>query len=191
VTGRTAGSSLVELLAGLAIGLLVTLAAVSAVAVALRHLVRFAVRAEADDIAALALEAFTLDVRRAGFDPRATGIDAVVEATAARLGLHADLDGDGAVDATSEEATTIACDVPGGRLSRILGSQSLPLASGVAACTLAYAGADGAVLLVPPGGLDAAARRRIRRVTLDLALVPPGLGARAASHGTAALRVLP
>jgi hypothetical protein len=144
-----------------------------------------------DDLLSLGLEAFTLDVRRAGFDPGAIGLDALVEATTARLRLLADLDGDGAIDATSEELITIACDVPGGRLSRIVGTQSLPLANGVVACALAYADAGGAAVPMPPGGLDAGARRRVRRATLDLALAPPGSRVPSARSATVALRSQP
>src|SRR5262249_17953272 len=82
---RRAGFSLVELLVALGLGLSLAIAAVVATTVALRHLVRTALRAEVDDLAAMALEAFTLDVRRAGFDPRAVGVAAVAEATTARL----------------------------------------------------------------------------------------------------------
>ena len=76
----------------------------------------------------------------------------MLEASATRLRLQADLDGDGAIDATSEELTTIACDLAGRRLSRIIGTQSLPLANGVVACALAYADASGTPLPIPPGG---------------------------------------
>jgi hypothetical protein len=181
----------VELLAGLGLGLLITIAAVTAMGVALRYLARLALRAEVDDITAMAVEAFTLDVRRTGFDPRAAGIEAVVEATSTRLGLQADLDGDGAIDANSEETTTLGCDLPGGRLSRILGVQSLPLANAVVACGFTYADASGAALPIPPGGLDATARGRIRRATLDLAVAAPGLGVPSSMRAVAALRVLP
>jgi prepilin-type N-terminal cleavage/methylation domain-containing protein len=186
-----AGFSLVELLVALALGLILSVAAVATAATALRHVAAFALRAEADDLAYLALETFTLDVRRAGFDPRATGFDPLAVATTSRLTVQADLDGDGAVDGASEEVTTIACDVPGGRLSRVVGGQSLPLANGVVACTLAYADAGGAPLSVPAGGLDAASRRRVRSASLDVALVPPGAGAAATSRTTVALRVRP
>jgi len=138
------GFSLVELLVALGLGLAIAISAVAAVATGLRALARLALRAEAEDVLTLGLEAFMLDVRRAGFDPRATALPAIVDATASRLALQADLDGDGLVDATSEESTAIACDVPGGRVSRIVGSQSLPLANGVVACTLEYADASGA-----------------------------------------------
>jgi Tfp pilus assembly protein PilW len=187
------GFSLVELLVALGLGLAIAIAAVATVATGLRALARLALRAEAEDVLSLGLEAFTLDVRRAGFDPRATGLPAVVEASASRLALQADLDGDGLVDATSEESTAIACDVPGGRLSRIVGSQSLPLANGVVACTLEYADASGIVIPVPGGGLDAGARARVRRATLAVALRPPGSGSAAAAsrRATVALRSTP
>ena len=185
------GFSLVELVVALGLGLALAVTAVAASATALHHLVRFALRSETDDIAYLATEAFALDVRRAGFDPRAAGVEPVVEASATRLGLAADLDGDGMVDGASEERTTIACDVPGGRLSRIVGAQSLPLANGVVACVLSYADATGAGLAVPPGGLDATARSRVRRATLDVAITPPGAATPTVARVSTALRVAP
>lgn len=183
-----AGWSLVELLVALALGLATALGAVVATTTALRHLVRSSLRAEADDLAIMSLEALTLDVRRAGFDPRAIGVAPIVEATTARLVLDADLDGDGTIDATSEEHTTLACDVPGGRFSRIVGTQSLPLANGVTACTLSYADRGGVPLVVPTGGLDAAARARVGRITLVLAVRPTGAPVAAPVSATVALR---
>jgi len=185
------GFSLVELLVALGLGFAIAVAAVAATATALRYLVRLALRAEADDIVVLGLEAFMLDVRRAGFDPRAVGLAAVVEASTARLGLQADLDGDGAIDATSEELTTIACDLPGARLSRIVGSQSLPLANGVVTCSLAYADGTGTSIPVPPAGLDAATRSRVRRATLDLGVRPSAGTTPSSNSATVALRSAP
>jgi Tfp pilus assembly protein PilW len=186
-----AGFSLLELLVALALGLVLSIVAVAMAATALRHVASFALRAEADDLAYLALETFTFDVRRAGFDPRATGFAPIAAASASRLTVQADLDGDGAIDGTSEEVTTIACDLPGGRLSRIVGSQSLPLANGIVACALTYADDSGAAIAIPAPGLDATARGRVRRASLDVALVPPGMAAAATSRATVALRVRP
>jgi len=191
MTRRRAGFSLVELLVAMALGLAIAVAAVAAVATTLRALARLALRAEAEDVLALGLEAFTFDVRRAGFDPRGIGLAAVVEANAARLGLQADLDGDGIVDATSEESTTLACDVGGGRLSRIVGAQSLPLANGVVACALEYSDATGVTIPIPAGGLDAATRRRVRAATLAVALHPAGSSVAATRRATVALRSAP
>jgi prepilin-type N-terminal cleavage/methylation domain-containing protein len=186
-----AGFSLLELLVALALSLVISVAAVAMAATALRHVAGFALRAEADDLAYLALETFTFDVRRAGFDPRAIGVAPLAAASASRLTMQADLDGDGAIDGASEEVTTIACDLPNGKVSRIVGSQSLPLANGVVACALAYADDGGAAIAVPAAGLDATARGRVRRASLDLALVPPGASAAATSRATVALRVRP
>jgi type II secretory pathway pseudopilin PulG len=190
-TRPEAAFSLVELLVALGVGMGLAIVGVAALATALRHLAAFAVRAEADDIALLAAEAFMLDVRRAGYDPQATGVEPLFEATTTRLGMQADVDGDGVIDATSAEQTIFACDLPGGRLSRIIGSQSLPLANGVVRCALGYVDEAGATVAVPPAGLDAAARRRIRAATLDVALVPPGLGTPSVAQATVALRVQP
>jgi len=188
---RPHGCSLVELLVALGLGLAIAVGVVAAIGTSLRHLTAVALRTEVDDIAYLALETFTLDVRRAGYDPRATGIDTLIEATSTRLGTQADLDGDGSIDTSSEEHTTLACDLPGGRLSRILGAQSLPLANGVTACAFTYVDATGAPLVVPPGGLDAANRRRVRLATLDLALVPTLGASPATARASVAVRVLP
>jgi hypothetical protein len=101
----------------------------------------------------------------------------VTEATPARVALAADLDGDGVVDGESEESTVWVCFAAPGRLSRIIGRQSMPLADGVTACALRYVDAAGAPILAPPIGLDAAERARIRAVALDLTLRPTGLTA--------------
>jgi hypothetical protein len=185
------GASLVDLLVGLALAATLAMAGVSAAAVALRLLVRVGARLEAVDVAWLAHESFLFGVRRAGFDPRDAGVAPVAEATPQRLALHADLDGDGVVDASSAEVTVFACDLPGRRLSRIAGGQSLPLASTVVACALEYRDAAGVPLVPPPSGLDAAARARIRRVTLTGAVEPAGGGATAPVAATVALRSAP
>jgi len=182
------GFSLAELLVALGVASALAIAGVTATATALRVLLGAGARLEATDLAWLAEESFMFAVRRAGFDPRATGIDAIAEATSARLALHADLDGDGTVDASSAEATTFACDVPGRRLSRIVGAQSLPLASTVVACAFIYRDADGTALVPPPSGLDAAARRRVRRITLDAAVEPADGGPPARATMAVALR---
>jgi Tfp pilus assembly protein PilW len=188
---RTRGTTLVELVVALGLALMVVLAAVSASAAVLRLVTRTAIRLEADDLVHQAIEAFVFDVRRAGWDPRAAGVEAIAEATPSRLVLQADLDGDGAVDAGSEETTAWACDLAGRRLSRILGAQSLPLASDVVACTLGYADDAGTGLSVPASGLDATARRRVRLVTLDVSLRPPGVTAPSSRSVGVALRVRP
>ncbi len=185
------GAMLVELLAGLALGALVLSVAVTATASGVRLLSRLSLRAEVEDTAQLAIEAFLFDVRRAGDDPRAAGVAPLAEAFADRLALHADLDGDGAVDGASEEVTAYVCNLAVRRLSRIIGNQSLPLANEVVGCGFTYADEGGVALVVPVAGLDAAARARVRLVTLDLALRPPGASTPAVRRLSTAIRAIP
>src|SRR4030095_7100626 len=73
---RVRGTTLVELIVGTGLGLLVLGACVGALAGAGRLLAAVGGRAEAEDTAQLAVEAFRFDVRRAGFDPAAAGVRA-------------------------------------------------------------------------------------------------------------------
>jgi hypothetical protein len=173
--GEGRGSSLVELLVatGLALSVLGTLTA--AVGTGSRVLVGGAARGEAEDTVQLIVEAFTFDLRRAGLDPAAGGFAALSDAGTTGFTVAADLDGDGRVDATSEETTGYLYSPAAQRLSRIIGRQSLPLADGVVACAFRYLDSGGVPLTVPPTGLDAAARTRVRAVGLDVTLAPGGL----------------
>ena len=181
---RSQGTSLVELLVGTLLGLLVLAALTAAVAVGGRLVAAAGARGEAEDTAQLAVEAFTFDARRAGYDPSAAGVEAVVQARPDGVTLGADLDSDGVVDTTSEEQTAYACSAANQRLSRIIGRQSLPLADGVSACGLRFFDATGAAMAVPAAGLGAADRGRIRALALDLTLIPTAL------HGATARTVL-
>ena len=181
---RPRGTSIVELLVGTLLGLLVLAALTGAVAVGARLVVSAGARGEAEDTAQLAVEAFTFDARRAGYDPSGAGIERVVDARTDTVTFGADLDGDGVVDVTSEEQTAYACSAANLRLSRIVGRQSLPLADGVRACGLRFLDDAGTAMVVPAAGLGAADRARIRALALDLTLVPTAL------HGPTARTVL-
>jgi Tfp pilus assembly protein PilW len=182
------GFTLVELTVGLALGLLVVAMLVAATAAGTRLLARAAVRAEGEDTAQLGIEAFVFDVRRAGYDPANAGVAALLLATDTRLTIAADLDRDGAVDPASEEQTTWVCDRVTRKLSRMVGAQSLPLADGVTACALSYLDGAGTTLPAAGAGLDAAARDRVRRVVLDLTLLPSGARAPTTRRVSVALR---
>lgn len=173
------GATLIELLVGMAVGLLVLGACVAGVTASARLVTAVGARAEAEDTAQLAVEAFRFDVRRTGYDPAAIGIDGLAAAQSDQLTLHADLDADGALDGASEEVTRWVCAAGPPRLSRIIGAQSLPIAAPVTRCGLRYL--DGAGVELAPGaaGLDAGDRRRVRRVRLDLAVALAGIEAAA------------
>src|SRR5262249_27126883 len=148
-------------------------------------------RGEAEDTVAMAVEALTFDVRRAGWDPTAAGVEALVTAAPDRLTVTADLDGNGAIDATSAETRQQLYSPAPRRLAPLVGRRSLPLADGVARCALRYLDAAGSEIPTPAAGLDAATRRRVRAVALDLALLPTRLHAAVARTALVALRVAP
>jgi Tfp pilus assembly protein PilW len=173
---RRRGVTVIELLVGMTLSLLVLGALTGIVAAGGRLLTSLNRRAELEDTAQLATEAFGFDVRDAGYDPRAAGFEALSEAAGDRLTLLADLDADGVVDPASEETIAYRCDAGSRRLSRLVGRQSMPLADDVTTCRFTYHDASGLVLAVPPGGLAAADRGRVRSIGLDLALRPRGVG---------------
>jgi len=181
-----AGFTIVELLVGTTLSLVLLTALTGAVGTGGRLLSALGRRGELEDTADLALEALAFDVRRAGYDPTALGVEALVDASPTALALQADLDGDGAVDAASEESTQYVCSTATRRLSRILGRQSLPLADTVVGCGFRYLDGAGLPIPAPAAGLTAADRARVRAVALDLALA--GGGATTARTAEVALR---
>jgi Tfp pilus assembly protein PilW len=187
VRGRR-GTTIAELLVGTALGLAVLAMLTAAVGVAGRMLVAAGTRAETDDTAALAMEALLLDVRRAGWDPTASGLVALVDARADGLGLQADLDGDGAIASDSEESVSWRCAPATRRLSRIVGRQSLPLADHVVGCAFQYLDRGGAPLPTP---VAAGELPRVGAVELTLRLLPPGLSHPSSRTTLAGVRAAP
>jgi Tfp pilus assembly protein PilW len=183
----TRGVTLIELVVGMAITLLTLGACAGARAASARLVAAVGGRAEAEDTAQLAAEAFRFDARRAGFDPTASGIEALAAALPDQLTLQADLDANGVVDGGSEEMTRWLCATAPPRLSRIIGAQSLPVAAPVSRCELRYLDATGGELPAA-GGLDAAGRARVRRIVLEFAVDPAGGGAAAGRTVEVALR---
>src|SRR5262245_20313295 len=186
--GHPKGTTVLGLVVASGLGLLGLGALVAAVAVAARVTTAIGARAEAEDTAQLAIEAFRFDVRRAGFDPAAVGVEPVTAALADQLALQADLDGDGTIDTGSEEVTRWLCASGPPRLSRIIGAQSLPVAAPVTRCGLRYFDGGGSELVPGASGLAPPDRARVRHVTLDVAVEPPGGGAPAARTVDVALR---
>jgi prepilin-type N-terminal cleavage/methylation domain-containing protein len=185
------GFTLVELVVGLALGLVALAILVAAFAAGVRLLVLSGARVEATDAVVIAAESFQFDVRRAGWDPAGASVEPLVDARADRVTLHADLDGDGAVDPSSEEVTSYVCSAGPPRLSRIIGAQSMPVAGDVTACELRYADAAGVPVVPGPDGLSADERRAVRRIALDLGVRSGAITASASRSTTVALRSTP
>jgi hypothetical protein len=186
---RVRGAALLDVLVGGVLALAVLGALTAAVAAGGRLVRAGGARAEAEDTAQLVFEALTFDGRRTGYDPAAGGITGVREAFSDRIELGADLDGDGVVDPASEETTAYVCRT--GRLSRIIGRQSMPLADVVIGCAFRYLDEAGDDIPAPVGGVDAAGRSRIRSFALDLVLRPAGLRGTTARTVLVALRAAP
>ena len=171
---RPRGVGIVELLVASTLGFIALAGLTAALATGARLLAAAGRRGEVEDTAQLAIEAFTFDARRAGYDPGAVGIEPLGLAEPGRIGFDADLDGDGVLNASSEEHTTYVCSAGAARLSRLVGAQSLPVADGVTACAFRYLDGAGAPIVAPATGLLAAERARVRRVALDLAVGAAG-----------------
>lgn len=187
MTGRR-GLALAELLVGTVLGLAVVAGLTAAVGVAGRMLVTAGIRAESEDTAQLAMEALLLDVRRAGYDPTAGGVGALVDARDDGLALAADLDGDGRVAVDSDESVAWRCALASRRLSRFVGRQSLPVAESVVGCAFRYLDGDALPLAAPVAAADLP---RVRAVELALRLSPQGLSQPSSRTLRAALRAAP
>jgi hypothetical protein len=182
------GAGLLDLLVGLVLAGLALAVLVGAAGTGGRLLVNAGRRAEVEDTAQLAVESFAFDVRRAGFDPAAADVPALELVEPGRVRLTADLDGDGAIDSSSEETVTWVCTAATRRLSRIVGAQSMPVADGADGCGFRYFDADGAALAVPPAGLAPGDLAGVRSLALDLVLSTSGLDAPAVRTVRVALR---
>jgi prepilin-type N-terminal cleavage/methylation domain-containing protein len=125
------------------------------------------------------------DLETAGGDPMRTGIAALLDATAERVVLQADRDGDGSIDASSAERVTLGwgpSGSSGGRLVRALGGQSMAIADGVprGGLRFRYFAADGAELVPAAqgsGSLGGAELAAVCRVGIELTLVKQIAGA--------------
>ena len=166
---RRRGSGLLELLLAILLGSAALTALAGIVAPAGRYLQRAGLRAESSDTIQLATEALLFDIRRAGFDPRGVGVARLPDASSEMLLVEADLDGDGVIDDRSAERVRYRCDTSRGRLSRIVGRQSMPLATGLTSCAFSYLDARALPVTGSPAGLDAADRARVRAVTMTIA----------------------
>lgn len=115
-------------------------------------------------------ELFAREVRRAGLDPTCAGLfQPLVEADATQLHFQADLDGNGALDAASEDlryrfdADSGVARLAGGVAETLLDEVDL-----LGSRLRYFDGAGGE--LVPAPSLSAAQRAQVRRVRLELAV---------------------
>jgi prepilin-type N-terminal cleavage/methylation domain-containing protein len=160
------GFTLLELLVATAIASLAAAAfsALLAASLGVRH--QAADGAEAVASAAAAIDQIVRDARLAGYDPLARGVAAVPAASVTSLVVAADLDGDGAVDPSSEEQ--IGYRVSGDTLQRTVGRQTLPLLDELAPAGFQLQYRDAGDLPLDPTAPGALAA--IRTVLVDVSL---------------------
>lgn len=114
------------------------------------------------------VEMFARDVRRAGMNPTCTtAIRPLRQATASSLRVQADLNGNGALDAATEDLRYRVVD---GRFERQAGNATEVLIEGVNLSGSRFRYYDGAGNELIPflGSLDPAQRNAVRRVRLEL-----------------------
>lgn len=119
------------------------------------------------------VDVFARDVRRAGMDPKCSkAVEALVEASPSVLRFQADLNANGALDASSEDLVYRLAG--GARVERGQGPTVEPLLEGVdlTGSRIRYFDGGGNEIL-GPSGLTAAQRAQVRRVRLELAVRAP------------------
>ncbi|MEW6269109.1 MAG: hypothetical protein AB1689_07400 [Thermodesulfobacteriota bacterium] len=188
------GFTVLELLLGALLATLVVAAGVELLRVQVAVARRLQASLAATGGAGWALAVAARDAQVAGSDPRRTGVVALSAAGGERAVLESDRDGDGAVDAASEERVILAWSPSAsGRFVRWLGSQSMSIASLVRAggLRLRYFDAAGTELVPGAGELPAADRDRVRRLALELDVTEQAgvVAAQARLRAAAALRL--
>jgi type II secretory pathway pseudopilin PulG len=122
----------------------------------------------ANQVLRLVLDAMARDLRQAGFDNRGSAIAPIAVANPIALTLQHDGDGDGTVNSRSDELIRYVFRPATGTLNRIVGRQSMPLATNLSAhrFRLSYFDAGGIALDAGGADLDATALAAIRRVRI-------------------------
>jgi Tfp pilus assembly protein PilW len=139
----SSGHTLVELLVGVALLGLVLSGVLALLRSGLDAYGWGRARVESQQSARVALERMVKELRDAGYDPAAAGIDAVVAAEPARVTFQRDLNGNGAVDPTSERVTFVL-RAGDSVLRRDAGAGAQPLAEHVRRLAFTYFDGAGA-----------------------------------------------
>ncbi len=175
------GTSLLELLVALGLGLGVLAIVASGMVTHLR-LAR-EVREQAARVEDLAWVArvFARDMREAGLDPALAGLPAMGDATRSGLLRFADRDADGVLAERSGEHVAYSVSIDG-RLSRHLGRQPMSILHGLVpgGTVFRFFDHEGRLIAGEASALDDEARKRIARVELEL--VGSGRGGESASR---------
>jgi prepilin-type N-terminal cleavage/methylation domain-containing protein len=167
-----AGMTLVELLIGMTLGLVGAAALTALLRAGVAAGTRAGTGAETAIEAAAAVDQLVRDVRVAGYDPTGAGIAAFSLVAADRIEIQADLDGNGTIEAGSDERIGWRVATSSRSLQRVLGAQTLPILADVAAAGFRLAYLDAAGTRLDPAA--AATADATRMVEIDLTSAPAG-----------------
>lgn len=167
---RVTGATLIELLVGMVLGLVGVAAMTALMRVGVAAWERAGATAEMASEATAAVDQLTRDIRIAGYDPTGAGVVPLTVTAADRLVMTADLDGNGTIDTNSEEQIGYRVAAGSRSLQRVVGQQSLPILSDLAANGLRLGYFDQAGALLDPD--DPATAAATRLVTVDLVTTP-------------------
>lgn len=177
----TAGLTLVELLVGMVLGLVGAAAMTALLRVGVAAWTRAGATADVTSEVADGVDQLVRDVRLTGYDPTARASPGLTLVAGDRIEMTADLDGNGTIDATSEERVAYRVAPSSRSLQRVVGAQSLPIVSDVATGGLVLGYFDRTGARLDPAAAGTAAATRV--VTIDLTATPRGRPAVRVSAG--------
>ena len=143
-SGKACGFSLVELLIAMAVGLVVLGAMYSVFTIQNKTFANQEDFVEMQQSVRAGMDMMTREIRMAGYDPAGVNF-AGVTVNASQLQIMADLDGNGAIDATSQENIVYAFSATNKRITRNIGSGNQPFVENVQSFTFQYLDGAGAV----------------------------------------------
>lgn len=174
---KCSGASLLELLVSLCILGLIAAGLHRLYCTASRSLATLTAASQAEDGARICIEVIQRDLRGAGFSPDGSLRDGILVAAATAIQIARDLNGDGDTQ-DANERVGYSLDKNGLRLMRRMGNAPpQPMLNDLAEHGLMFTYFDGSgmPLHAAEDGLDPAARQRVRRVDIRLAVEVPAM----------------
>lgn len=167
------GTSLTDVLVATALGLITVTSALGFYRYQLFAFRHQSAQVEVQTAARAVLNLVISELRRAAGNPRCVpNFEGIAEASASRIRIRSDLDGNGATDSSGEDVT-YAFDSAAGRLTRTTAGVTEELSDSNFAATgfqLRYFDGSGAELVPSASGLTQAQRAAVRRISVALTL---------------------
>lgn len=146
-SGRLGGFSLVELLIAMAVALVVIGATYSVFTIQNKTFANQENFVEMQQSVRAGMDIMAREIGMAGYNPAGATLDGVT-VNASQLQIMADLDGNGAIDASSQENIIYIFDAPNYRITRNIGSGAQPFVENVQSFAFQYLDGAGNVTAV-------------------------------------------